>query len=201
MNAPARIEVITGRAIPLRGDHIDTDRIMPARFLRSVTFDGLEAHLFEDDRRERTRDGQPHPFADARYGGATILLVNRNFGCGSSREHAPQGLHRWGIRAVVGESFSEIFLGNCTALGMPCLAVGGDDAAALIEMAERDPETTFALDVRDATIETGGRRIAGHLPAAVQSALAGGTWDATGMLLENYEEVEAIEKTLPYRWK
>src|SRR5262245_47520214 len=97
-----RISRIEGTGLPMRGDDIDTDRIMPARFLRSITFDGLEKHLFEDER------GGSHPFNDPRYQGASILFVNRNFGCGSSREHAPQGLHRWGIRAVVGESFSEI---------------------------------------------------------------------------------------------
>ena len=112
------INAITGRALPLRGDDLDTDRIMPARFLRAVTFENLEQHLFEDDRAANPA----HPFNNPRYAGATILVVNRNFGCGSSREHAPQGLARYGIRAIVGESFSEIFLGNAAMLGMPCFA-------------------------------------------------------------------------------
>src|SRR5918994_3666957 len=108
----------SGRGLPLRGDDLDTDRIMPARFLRAVTFEGLERHVFEDDRAADPR----HPFNDARYRGATILIVNRNFGCGSSREHAPQGLARFGITAIVGESFSEIFLGNSAVLGIPCFS-------------------------------------------------------------------------------
>src|SRR4051794_36489211 len=110
------INVITGRGIPLRGDEIDTDRIMPARYLRAVTFEGLERHLFEDDRAANPT----HTFSDPRYAGASILVVNRNFGCGSSREHAPQGLARYGIEAIVGESFSEIFQGNSVMLGLPC---------------------------------------------------------------------------------
>ena len=112
----AAINVISGRALPMRGDELDTDRIMPARFLRAVTFEGLERHVFEDDRKANPA----HPFNDARYAGAAILVVNSNFGCGSSREHAPQGLLRWGIKAVIGESYSEIFLGNSSVLGMPC---------------------------------------------------------------------------------
>src|SRR5919201_6690256 len=114
----SEIRTITGRGLPLHGDDIDTDRIMPARFLRAVSFEGLERHLFEDD---RAADAS-HPFNDARYAGATILVVNRNFGCGSSREHAPQGLARFGIRAIVGESFSEIFQGNAAMMGMPCFS-------------------------------------------------------------------------------
>src|SRR6185369_13381412 len=108
------ITSVTGRGLPVRGDDIDTDRVMPARFLRAVTFEGLERHLFEDDRAA----SPDHPFGDRRYSGAAILVVNRNFGCGSSREHAPQGLARIGIKAIVGESFSEIFLGNCVMLGI-----------------------------------------------------------------------------------
>src|SRR4026209_2809085 len=121
------ITTISGRALPLRGDDLDTDRIMPARFLRSVTFENLEQHLFEDDRAANPA----HPFNDPRYAGATILIVNRHFGCGSSREHAPQGLVRFGIRAIVGESFSEIFQGNAAILGMPCFMASRGDVDRL----------------------------------------------------------------------
>src|SRR5687768_3769426 len=120
--AAERITRVDGRGLPMRGDDIDTDRIMPARFLRSVTFEGLEQHVFEDERSgSAAGEGarQQHPFDDPRYRGASILVVNRNFGCGSSREHAPQALHRSGIRAIIGESFSEIFFGNSLMIGLP----------------------------------------------------------------------------------
>src|SRR3954468_14662326 len=116
-----KISQVAGRALPVPGDNIDTDRIIPARFLKSITFEGLEDHLFEDDRRQLEAEGQVHPVADPKYAGAAIFLVNANFGCGSSREHAPQAIRRGGVRAIVGQSFSEIFFGNSVALGMPCL--------------------------------------------------------------------------------
>ena len=131
-----RITSVTGRGIPLRGDDVDTDRIMPARFLRSVTFDGLEQHVFEDDRAQAAAATTTHPFDQPQYAGASILIVNRNFGCGSSREHAPQGLHRWGIRAVVGESLSEIFFGNSTMIGLPCVTAAAAVAGEIVDVRE-----------------------------------------------------------------
>src|SRR5258706_9192257 len=142
-----RIETIEGRALPMRGEDIDTDRIMPARFLKSITFEGLEAHLFEDDRLEVKRSGatfsEPHPFDNPEYQGASILLVNRNFGSGSSREHAPQGLRRWGIRAVLGESLAEIFFGNSLMIGLACLTAASKDIDTLMRLAEEDPSVQF----------------------------------------------------------
>src|SRR4249920_2718063 len=138
----AAITTITGRGLPLRGDDLDTDRIMPARFLRAVTFEGLEKHLFEDD-----RAADPgHPFNNPKYTGATILVVNANFGCGSSREHAPQGLARAGYRAIVGESFSEIFQGNAAMLGMPCFVASHDDVERLQTLIEATPEVVIETD-------------------------------------------------------
>src|SRR6185312_12037545 len=141
------IQQIAGRGLPLPGENIDTDRIIPARFLRSITFEGLENHLFEDDRKQLATAGATHPVGDPRYAGATILLVNANFGCGSSREHAPQAIRRYGIRAVVGESFSEIFFGNSVALGMPCVTADAETMSALMRRVERDPAIQVAVDL------------------------------------------------------
>src|SRR6266850_959287 len=155
-----KIQVIEGRALPLRGDDMDTDRIMPARFLRSITFEGLEAHVFEDDRLAATRAGQVHPFDESTYQGASILLVNRNFGSGSSREHAPQGLHRSGIRAVVGESFAEIFFGNSLMIGLACVTAAPKDVDTLMRLAEEDPAVQFRVDLKTGTCDAAGLSVA-----------------------------------------
>jgi len=191
---PSAISHVEGRGLPLRGDDIDTDRIMPARFLRAVSFEGLERHLFEDDRAADPR----HAFNDPRFAGAAILIVNANFGCGSSREHAPQGLARSGIRAVVGESFSEIFQGNAAMLGLPCFAVDRASAAALQALVESAPETTIAADVAAGTIAAGGRTIAATLPAALRDGFLSGQWNPTAMLLDRFDDVRAVAAKLPY---
>jgi 3-isopropylmalate/(R)-2-methylmalate dehydratase small subunit len=198
MTADRLIDRIAGRAIPLRGHDIDTDRIIPARFLKSVSFAGLEAHTFEDDRKQLEERGHTHPFWHPRYKGATILLVNRNFGCGSSREHAPQALQRGGIRAVVGESFSEIFFGNSVALGMPCLTVSAEDADALMSAVEADPAAELTLSVKHESIELAGRRIHAAVPAGAREALTSGSWDATGALIDDFDQVRAVAASLPY---
>src|SRR5687768_1096730 len=137
-----RISEVRGRGMPLRGDNIDTDRIIPARILKSITFEGLEEHLFQDDRKKAAS----HPMSNPAYAGATILIVNANFGCGSSREHAPQAIRRRGIRAVVGESYSEIFFGNSVALGMPCVSASREDIEALMALVENDPAAELVVD-------------------------------------------------------
>ena len=180
--------------MPMRGHDIDTDRILPARFLLAVTFDGLEAHLFEDDRRSNPH----HPFSDPRYAGAAILLVNRHFGCGSSREHAPQAIVRRGIRAVVGESFSEIFFGNAVALGLPCLTIGSGEIEALMTAAEHAPGTALTIDIRDLTVAMSGLTMPAAMPPAAQAAFLGGVWDATALLLEHGDRVRAVSASLPY---
>jgi 3-isopropylmalate/(R)-2-methylmalate dehydratase small subunit len=185
---------ITGRALPLRGDDIDTDRIMPARFLKAVSFEGLDQHLFEDDRRADAS----HAFNDSRYAGATILVVNANFGCGSSREHAPQGLARAGFRAVVGASFSEIFQGNAAMLGVPCFVAGAADIERLQALVESAPETAIDLDVAAGTITAGSLRIASSLPGAMRDAFLSGQWNPTAMLLDRFDEVSAVAGRLPY---
>src|SRR5689334_11333964 len=150
---------VSGRALPLRGDDIDTDRIMPARFLRGVSFEGLEQHVFEDDRKKGVHPYNRHPFDVAQYQGASILVVNANFGCGSSREHAPQGLHRWGIQAIVGESFAEIFFGNSVMIGMPCVTASPEDVRKLQDVIEREPATQITLDLAAGTVEAGELRV------------------------------------------
>ena len=188
------IATVTGRGLPLRGDDLDTDRIMPARFLRAVTFEGLERHVFEDD---RVADPK-HPFNDGRYQGATILIVNRNFGCGSSREHAPQGLARFGITAIVGESFSEIFLGNAAVLGMPCVTAADQAIDELQAAVERAPATVINVNVETGVVTAGDLRIAGAIPAALRDAFVSGQWNPTAMLLERFEDVRQVASRLPY---
>ena len=193
-----KIRLIEGSGLPLPGDNIDTDRIIPARYLRSVSFEGLEHHLFADDREQAQAQGVIHPCANPRYDAAAILLVNANFGCGSSREHAPQAIRRRGIRAVVGESFSEIFFGNSVALGMPCVSVSADAARALQQIAADEPTLVMTIDLGAPTIAARDRTFPATLPAAARDAFLDGSWDATGLLLDRYEEVEAVAARLPY---
>jgi 3-isopropylmalate/(R)-2-methylmalate dehydratase small subunit len=194
-----RISLVTGRALPLRGDNIDTDRIIPARFLKSITFEGLEGHLFEDDRQQLEADGRTrHPVYDPAYAGASLLLVNANFGCGSSREHAPQAIRRRGFRGVVGESFSEIFFGNSVALGMPCVTADAATLAALMAAVEADPAVTLEIDIDRLRVNLPLRSFAVSMPPAARESFLDGTWDATGLLLDRFEEVEAVAKRLPY---
>ena len=193
-----RITTVEGRALPLRGHDIDTDRIIPARFLRAVRFEGLEAHVFEDERLAWPSGQGRHPFDDPAYAGAKVLLVNRNFGCGSSREHAPQAIVRWGIEAVIGESFSEIFFGNSVALGLPCLSVSPEDADALQTWAEAHAGEAMRVDVRGLTVTAGGRSVRASMPGAAHEALVTGQWDGTGLLLDDFAQVEAVAARLPY---
>src|ERR1700680_365473 len=158
--APGAIDTVSGRAIPLRGNDIDTDRIMPARYLRVVSFEGLESHLFEDDRKANLQ----HPFSDGRYAGATVLVVNANFGCGSSREHAPQGLARYGIAAIGGESCSKIFQGNAAMLGLPCFSADRASVEELQALIERTPDVVVEADVASGAITAGARGVAGAAP-------------------------------------
>jgi 3-isopropylmalate/(R)-2-methylmalate dehydratase small subunit len=197
-----KIRAIRGTGLPLPGDNIDTDRIIPARFLRSVTFEGLEEHLFEDDRRQADEQAPGrHPLSRPEFAGATILLVNANFGCGSSREHAPQAIRRRGFRAIVGQSYSEIFFGNSVALGMPCVTAPRDTMAALMALVESQPETELAIDLESMHVSAGGARHVVTLPAAARESFLDGTWDATALLLDRFEDVEAAAARLPYlRW-
>ena len=198
MDSPRFVDTISGRALPLRGHDIDTDRIIPARFLKSVSFDGLEGHVFEDDRKQLAERGQVHAFSNPGYAGARILVVNGNFGCGSSREHAPQAIQRWGIRAVIGESFSEIFFGNSVALGMPCLTVSAQDADALLSAVEANPQAAISLSVSAQTLTVNGTTYQASIPGGAREAFTSGTWDATGLLLDDFDQVRNVAKRLPY---
>ena len=199
------IRSVRGTAVVLRGDDIDTDRIIPARFLKCVTFDALGPAAFADDRAERAgAAGGPHPFDRAEHQQASLLLVNRNFGCGSSREHAPQALMRWGIRALIGESFSEIFFGNCLALGIPCLSAPHDTILALQQWAEAHPQQSLDLDLASLLlqVEEGGEPCPASWPltlaAGPHTMLLSGQWDATGQLLARQVELAATAARLPY---
>ena len=192
--AVERVGEIRGTGLPLRGDDIDTDRIIPARFLKAITFEGLQDHLFEDDRAQAAN----HPVSNPAYAGARVMLVQSNFGCGSSREHAPQAIYRRGIRLVIGQSFSEIFFGNSVALGMPCPTASRETTEALIAAVERDPSTELAVDLGSMTVTAAGQTFPLALPAAAREAFLDGSWDATGLLLEDYDQVRAVAARLPY---
>ena len=191
------ITQVRGRTLVLRGDDIDTDRIIPARFLKCVTFEGLGQQVFADDRIELQG---AHPFDQPDHQGARLLLVNRNFGCGSSREHAPQALMRWGIRAVVGESFAEIFYGNCLALGIPCLTASHELLLAIQAAAAADPAAEYELEVATARLRSSqpGASWELELPAGPRQMLSTGQWDGTGQLVGNGAALAATAARLPY---
>jgi 3-isopropylmalate/(R)-2-methylmalate dehydratase small subunit len=184
---------VAGRGLPLRGHDIDTDRIIPARYLVAVSFDGLERHVFADD-----RAASRHPFDDPRYADANVLIVNRNFGCGSSREHAPQALQRWGIKAIVGEGYSEIFFGNSVQLGLPCVTASPEDVESLMQAVEAAPQTVLTVDLEKMSVGCGALHVRAAMPAAGRDALTSGLWDGTGLLLENFDAVRAVAARLPY---
>jgi 3-isopropylmalate/(R)-2-methylmalate dehydratase small subunit len=198
MSGASRIQTASGGALPLRGHDIDTDRIIPARYLRAISFEGLEQHVFADDRTDPA-----HPFNAPQYQGARVLLVQRNFGCGSSREHAPQALQRWGIQAIVGEGYSEIFFGNSLTIGLPCLTVSHDEIERLMARVEADPETVLTVDVGRLRVNAGGTEIPATMPPSAHEALITGLWDGTGLLLADFDQVRTLADRLPYvtgRW-
>ena len=186
---------ISGRGMVLRGNDIDTDRIIPARFLRCVTFDDVGEHAFEDDREQAKGD---HPFDDERYRGANILIVGRNFGCGSSREHAPQALMRSGFDAFVGGSFAEIFFGNCTALGLPCVTLSPEDLSALMDSVTVGPDEQLEVDLEAREVRHHGTSWALAIPDGTRDQLLEGTWNATAVLLGAGDAIEATAEQLPY---
>ena len=192
------ITSIEGRGVPVRGNDIDTDRIIPARYLRCVTFEGLGEQVFKDERYNDDGSEKEHSFNDARYEGASILLVNDNFGCGSSREHAPQALMRFGIKAIVGESFAEIFAGNCTSLGIPVFTAGKATIEEIQALVETRPESSLSLDLASESLNVEGRQIQLGMNSSAKSALLGGTWNTLDELLVNSEEIDKVYRRLDY---
>ncbi|HXA15103.1 MAG TPA: 3-isopropylmalate dehydratase small subunit [Opitutaceae bacterium] len=194
----AKITQITGRGVFVPGNDIDTDRIIPARFMKCVTFDGLGEFLFHDVRKNADGTDKPHPLNEPRFKGATILLSGANFGCGSSREHAPQAIQKYGFRAVVAESFAEIFFGNCTTLGIPCAAAAREDIAKIAAAIAANPQTEVVVDVAAQEIRFGGQKVKADVREAARDALVNGRWDPIGELLEGRAAVAAATVRLPY---
>lgn len=191
----SEIKQISGYAIPLIGNDIDTDRIIPARFLKAITFDGLGANVFIDDR--TALNGQ-HPFDLPQYQNANILIVNRNFGCGSSREHAPQAIAKRGIQAIIGESFAEIFFGNCVAIGVPCVTAEAATVKKLQELITANPQATVSIDLEKLQVQIDDFTASVHLAEGTKSAFIAGTWDACGQLVAKAEQVKTTAAKLPY---
>lgn len=188
------ITQITGSGIPLLLDDIDTDRIIPARYLRCVTFDGIGEHAFEDDRQQ----DPGHPFNQDQYQNGSVLVAGRNFGCGSSREHAPQSLMRWGVKAIVAESFAEIFFGNCTSLGIPAVCASRDDLSKIAAAIEADPTLDVTVDLEALAVSFGGESIAITMPEGARSALTTGQWDFLAQLLDAEAGIKETASKLPY---
>ncbi len=198
MSNDSKITNVSGRAIVVRGNDIDTDRIIPARYLKEPTFARMGDYPFFDERFDAAGKTKPHPFNDPKFKGASLLFVNKNFGCGSSREHAPQALYRFGVHAVVGESFAAIFAGNCVMIGMPTVTVGEREIEDLMGLADSKPETSFALDIEAKRLAYDGKSIPVDIPETHRKALVDGSWDSTGMLRANLDKVKATAAKLPY---
>jgi len=189
------IKSIKGRSFAIKGDDIDTDRIIPARFLKCVSFSALGEQVFADDRKELKGN---HPFDLDQNKGANILVVNDNFGCGSSREHAPQALMRWGIRLIVGESFAEIFFGNCLALGIPCLTASKEEITKLQNLVEKNHKQIWDFKLQELSITNQKENIKLNLEEGPFNMFLSGKWDATSQLLEEEELIKNTVRNLPY---
>ncbi len=194
----AKITSVTGRGVPVTGNDIDTDRIIPARFMKCVTFDGLGEFLFYDVRKNADGSDKPHPLNEPRFKGGTILLSGANFGCGSSREHAPQAIQKYGFRAIIAEGYAEIFFGNSTTLGIPCMTAAREDIAKIVAAVEADPKLEITVDVAALQVRFGGQSVPATIRESGRDALINGRWDAIGELIEGLPAVRATATTLPY---
>ena len=194
----SKITKINGRAVPVVGDDIDTDRIIPARYLKEITFSKMGDYPFFDERFNADGTEREHPFNKPEYQGAAVLIANSNFGCGSSREHAPQALFRWGIKAIIAESYAEIFTGNCTMLGLPTVTASPEDIAFLQKLTGDDPSAAVEVDLESMKVKAGGKEISIDMPSGRRKALVEGIWDSTSMLVANSDKVKETAARLPY---
>jgi 3-isopropylmalate/(R)-2-methylmalate dehydratase small subunit len=192
------VDFVSGTGIPIRGNDIDTDQIIPARFMKVVTFDGLGEFAFFDVRFDENDEPKDHPFNEERFQDSSVMVVNSNFGCGSSREHAPQALMRWGIDAVIGESFAEIFAGNCLALGIPTVTADSETIQSLQDWVDDNPDGELEIDVEAETVTYGGETIDVTVDDAQRKALVEGVWDTTALMKSNAGEVRKTAQSLPY---
>ncbi len=193
-----KITSVVGQAVQVPGNDIDTDRIIPARFMKCVTFDGLGEYLFYDVRKDADGNDRAHPLNDERFKAATILLSGANFGCGSSREHAPQAIQKYGFRGIVAENFAEIFFGNCTTLGIPCAVASREDIAKVAAAVEADPLTEVTIDVAAQQVRFGDQSIPAEIRGSARDALLNGRWDAIAELHEGVPQVQEVAGRLPY---
>ena len=196
-NIPS-VDYVEGSGLPVRGNDIDTDQIIPARFMKVVTFDGLGEFAFFDLRFDDEDNQKDHPFNEERFQDSNVMAVNANFGCGSSREHAPQALMRWGIDAIIGESFAEIFAGNCLALGIPTVTADHETTDALQQWIDDNPDGDIKVDVRAETVTYGGDEIDVSVDRAQREALVEGNWDTTALMKANRNAIRETADSLPY---
>ena len=196
MSDDQHITDVSGTGVPIPGDDVDTDQILPARFMKEVTFDNMADYLFYDVRRDEDGEFNDHPLN--RFDGASIAVVNSNFGCGSSREHAPQAMMRWGVDGVVGESYAEIFRDNCKSLGIPAATADHETVTELQSWIEDNPDGDIHIDVESETVTYGDRTIDVEIDDAMQEALTEGIWDTTALMYSNMSKVEATVDGLPY---
>ncbi len=194
----AKITQVSGRGVTVPGNDIDTDRIIPARFMKCVSFDGLGEFVFYDVRKDADGNNRAHPLNEPRFQGATVLISGINFGCGSSREHAPQAIQKYGFRAIIAESFAEIFFGNSTTLGIPCVSATAADLRTLSAAVEANPQTEIVIDLVAQQVRFGGQAIPVTIRESARDALVNGRWDAIGELIEGLPTVRQLATTLPY---
>jgi len=190
------ITEVSGTGVPIPGDDIDTDQILPARFMKEVTFDNMADYLFYDARRDSDGEFNDHPLN--RFEGASIAVINSNFGCGSSREHAPQAMMRWGVDGIVGESYAEIFRDNCKSLGIPAVTTDHETVVELQEWIEANPDGEIDIDVENEQVTYGETTIDVEIDHAMKEALVEGIWDTTALMYSNKSKVEATVDELPY---